>query len=173
MARAFIGIGSNIDPETNVFCAVRLLRRETGIARVSMFYRTLPEGRPEQPPFYNGVVEIETDIPPEKLKHSVLRKIEAELGRVRRHDKYAPRTIDLDVLIYDDLVLDTDGLRLPDPQIRERAFLAVPLCELSPELVVPGSGERVCKIAESLNGDGMTALPDFTQRLREEARGGR
>jgi 2-amino-4-hydroxy-6-hydroxymethyldihydropteridine diphosphokinase len=161
MTRVFIGIGSNIDPETNVLEAVKRLGEAARITGVSTFYRTEPEGRPSQPPFYNGVVEIETDLPPDELKQSVLKRIEDELGRVRTEDRYAPRTIDLDVLIYDDLPTS-------DPRIRERAFLTVPLCELAPDLVLPGLDGRICNIAESFAGHDMEALPEYTEQLRKE-----
>ncbi len=159
MARVFVGIGSNIEPERNVREAVRRLGEAVRVTGVSTFYRTEPEGRPEQPAFYNGVVEIETDLPPEELKQTVLRRIEADLGRVRSEDKYAPRTIDLDIVIYD--------RELCDPLVWERAFLAVPLCELVPDLVLR-SGKRICDIAESLPRYGMEPLPEYTQQLREE-----
>src|SRR3990170_4754101 len=115
MPRAFVAVGSNIDPETNVRRALLLLAREVRLLGISTFYQTKPIDRPDQPPFYNGVIEIETELPPGELKHSLLRRIERELGRVRTEDKHAPRAIDLDLLLYDDVTLEEEGLRLPDP----------------------------------------------------------
>jgi 2-amino-4-hydroxy-6-hydroxymethyldihydropteridine diphosphokinase len=169
MARAFISVGSNINAEANVRAAVRLLAQAVRIVGVSTFYATQPIGRPEQSAFYNGVLEVETDIPPRDLKRSVLRRIEHELGRERTGDKYAARTIDLDVLLYDDQVQDTEDLVLPDPDIVQRAFLAVPLCELAPDLVLPGSGRLIRVVAARFSGQQMKPLQEYTDLLREEA----
>ena len=98
MARAFIGVGSNVEAGENVRRALRLLAQEMRVVGVSTVYETEPEGRPEQPRYYNCVVEIETEAPPAELKQS-LREIEDRLGRERSDDRYAPRIIDLDLLI--------------------------------------------------------------------------
>ena len=169
MPRAFISVGSNIEPERNVRRALRLLARAVRITGVSTFYRTAPLGRPEQEDFYNGVVEVETDIAPAELKRSVLRPVEEQLGRQRSADKYAARTIDLDVLLYDELVIDTEGLTIPDPDIAERAFLAIPLHELAPDLVLPDSGRPIRDIAAAFADHGMAPLAEYTQMLRESA----
>lgn len=168
MPRVFIGIGSNIDPEENVRSAVRYLAELVEVKAISTFYRTEAEGRPDEAPFYNGVLEVDTDIHPSKLKRSVLRAIEDRLGRVRVEDRYAPRTIDLDLLVYGDLVGRSGELRVPDPQIATRAFLAIPLYELAQDLVLPDSGKSIRAIAESLSLDGMEPLPDYTESLRKE-----
>ena len=104
MARAFVAIGSNIDAAANVRAAVRALALRMPVVAISTVYRTEPEERPEQPPFYNCVVEINAEIAPLELKFQVLRPIEEALERRRTSDKYAPRTIDLDLILYDDLV---------------------------------------------------------------------
>lgn len=169
MARAFIAIGSNINPAENVRAAIWSLARQTRLGGISMVYRTDAIGRPEQPPYYNCVVEIETDAPPLEVKHGILRRIEDDLGRKRTGDKYAPRTIDLDLILYGDLALDAQDLKLPDPEILERPFLAIPLFELAPDLVLPGSGRPIGEIAAGLKQDGMQPLPDYVERLREEA----
>lgn len=172
MPRVFVSVGSNIDPVENVRKALRLLHEHIPIKAISIFYRTEPEGRPDQPVFYNGVVEIETDISPLDLKWSVLRKIEDELGRVRSEDKYAPRTIDLDVIIYGDEVISNDDLLVPDPQISERPFLAVPLYELTPDLVLPDTGIPLEKIARGFKDHNMKPLYEYTQTLREDLKDG-
>ena len=168
MARAFIGVGSNINPEENVRGALRLLGQQVRIAGVSTVYRTRALDRPGQPQFYNCVVGIETEIPAAELKRSVLRRIEHELGRVRSADKYAPRTIDLDVLIYGDMVVETEGVVIPDPEIARRAFLAIPLHELAPDLVLPGSGRRIAEAAAQLGSQEMEPLPRYTELLRRD-----
>jgi len=168
MARAFIAIGSNIDPERNVRAAVRALARQVRVVALSTFYATPPLRRPEQPGFVNGMAEVETELPPRTLKFEVLRGIEAELGRVRGADRWAPRTIDLDIAIYDTLVIDEPDLRVPDPDIMERPFLAWPLAELAPELVVTGTGRSATEIAARLSSDAMEPLGQYTQSLKEE-----
>jgi 2-amino-4-hydroxy-6-hydroxymethyldihydropteridine diphosphokinase len=98
-------MGSNIDPATNLEKALQLLKRETRVTNLSTVYQTDPEGRPEQPRYYNCAVEIETSLPPRELKFRVLRGIEQELGRTRSKDRFAARTIDLDLLVYDEIVI--------------------------------------------------------------------
>jgi 2-amino-4-hydroxy-6-hydroxymethyldihydropteridine diphosphokinase len=166
MPKAFIGVGSNIEPEANIRAALGLLGRHVRVTQVSTFYRTEPIGRPEHPAFHNGVFEVETDQPPRELKR-VLRQVESSLGRRRSADRYAPRTIDLDLLLWDDVEVESDELRLPDPEIAERVFVAVPLCELAPNLVLPGSGRRVCDIADRLTREGLEPLELYTRELRE------
>lgn len=167
MARAFISIGSNIDPAENVGCAIRSLARQARLVGISMVYCTDALDRPEQPPYYNCVVEIETGEPPAEVKRSILRPIENSLGRKRSKDKYAPRTIDLDLIVYGDLVMDADGIKLPDPEIMERPFLAIPLSELAPDLVLAGSNRRIAEIASGLPQDRMKPLNDYARLLRE------
>ncbi len=168
MVRAFIGIGSNIEPADNVRAAIRSLARQTHLVGISTVYLTQALGRPDQPPYYNCVVEIETDAPPAEIKYGLLRNIENSLGRTRTQDKYAPRTIDLDLIVYGNLALDADGIRLPDPEIRERPFLAIPLFELAPDLVLAGYGLLISEIASGLTQDGMQSLPDYSALLRNE-----
>ena len=168
MARAFIAVGSNIEPEQNIRQALRLLAQSAHLAAVSTFYREPALGRPEQSPFYNGVVAAETPLPPAELKWSVLRRIEADLGRHRGADRYAARTIDLDLLIYEDCVTTTRDLVLPDPLIAERAFLAVPLAELAPELILPGSVLTIAEVVKRLANTDMQPLPEFTRGLRRD-----
>lgn len=162
MARAFVAVGSNIDPEKNVRLAIRMLGVAVRVSAISTVYETEPLDRPDQPRFYNCVVEIDTEFAVGKLKSSALRGIEDRLGRVRTDDKYAPRTIDLDVLVFDDMpdATDTDVLTRP--------FLAVPLAELAPDLIVPGVEERAADIAARFGGHAMRALPDYTLTLRKE-----
>ncbi|MEA3403390.1 MAG: 2-amino-4-hydroxy-6-hydroxymethyldihydropteridine diphosphokinase [Armatimonadota bacterium] len=168
MARVFVAIGSNIDPERNVREAVRALAREVQVVGTSTIYAIAPLRRPEQPTFYNAVAEIETDIPPRKLKFKVLRRIEAQLGRVRTEDRWAARTIDLDIAVYDDLVISDEDLHIPDPEIAERPFLAVPLAELAPDLALPGIERTLSEIAAAFGDRDMRPLPEYTQSLREE-----
>ncbi len=168
MARVFIAIGSNIEPERQIRAALSALAAEVRIVALSTFYATAPVNRPRQPGFLNGVIEVETNLPPRALKFDVLRRIETAAGRVRGEDRSAPRTIDLDIAIYADLVIDEPDLRIPDPDITERAFLAGPIAELAPELVLPGTGRPMRDIAAALGDEGMAPLAEYTQSLKEE-----
>ena len=167
MATAYLGIGSNVEPEKNIPLALKSLGGFARLTGVSTFYLTQPVGASDSPPFYNGAARVETEMPPREFKFDVLRKIEGDLGRVRNRDRFAPRTIDLDIVLYDNLVMREPGLVLPDPDVVTRAFLAVPLLELAPDLVLPG-GLKLAEIAGSLPKDAMTALREFTEALRLE-----
>ena len=162
--RAYVAIGSNIEPEANVRLALFKLAQQARLAGVSMVYRSAALGRPEQPPYFNCVAAIETRLPPLQLKHALLRPIEQRLGRQRGADRYAARPIDLDLVAYGDLVLEKAELRLPDPDILERPFLAIPLCELAPELVV--GGRRIADIAAGMGEGGIEPMPDYSRQLR-------
>jgi len=168
MVRAFIGVGSNINPAENVRDAIQLLSKKANILGISTVYQTQPEEGFKQPQYYNCVVEIETEFSPEELKYKILRKIEKDLGRRRSRDKYASRTIDLDLILYDNLVLKTDDFTLPDPQISIRPYLAVPLYELSPELILPGSGLSIKRLASAFPEGSIQPLNDYTEHLRKE-----
>ncbi len=168
MARAFVSVGSNIDPGENIGKAIRELTLHVRVVGISTVYLTEPEGRPGQPKFYNCVVEVASQIPPEDLKYKVLRRIEDDLGRKRTEDKYSDRTIDLDLILYDDLVINTDVIRLPDQQILVRPFIAIPLMELSPGLMLPGLGVNIDDVAGRLRACEMKPLGSYTERLRRE-----
>jgi 2-amino-4-hydroxy-6-hydroxymethyldihydropteridine diphosphokinase len=173
MARAFVSMGSNVDPEKNIAQALRALSRSVHVTQLSTIYLTEPENRPEQAHYYNCVVELDTTVPPIELKRRVLRPIEDALGRTRSKDKSAARTMDLDLILYDNLMMMTTDLMLPDPDIARRPFLAIPLFELAPSLVLPGSGERIDMVASALSQTPMKPLRDYTERLRKELQHGR
>jgi 2-amino-4-hydroxy-6-hydroxymethyldihydropteridine diphosphokinase len=168
MNEVYIGIGSNMDPERHVPAALRLLGEKVRIAALSTFYRTAPLGSAGSPVFCNGVAGIRTDIPARELKFTVLRGIEESLGRRRGPDKNAPRPIDLDILWYGGALIEEPDLVIPDPDILTRAFVAVPLHELAPALVMPKSGLRLADVAGALPRADMKPLESFTSMLREE-----
>ena len=168
MAQVLIAFGSNIDPEQNLPRALKLLARHVPVQAVSTVYRTAPVGRPEQDPFYNGAALVETDISPRDLKFSVLRGIEQALGRRRTADRYAARTIDLDIALYGDLVVDEPDLQIPDPDIPRRPFLSVPLAELAPQMKMSGTDLTLSDLAAQHGREGMTALGGFTAQLRRQ-----
>jgi 2-amino-4-hydroxy-6-hydroxymethyldihydropteridine diphosphokinase len=168
VARAFVSVGSNIDPYDNVRRALFLLRRYVSITGISTVYLTPAEDRPEQSRYYNCVVGVEIQLPALEFKRSVLRPIETALGRVRTGDKNAARPIDLDLVLYDDVVLKTDELVLPAPEIRTRPYVAIPLRELLPELRLPGSGEAIAEMADAIPKGKMEPLEHYTRLLRKE-----
>jgi 2-amino-4-hydroxy-6-hydroxymethyldihydropteridine diphosphokinase len=148
---AFIALGSNIDPEKNVVSALDALAERVFLEAISTFYWTEALGECSQPPFLNGACRITTVLPPKGLKYDVLRSIETELGRVRTENRYAPRPIDLDIALYGDCVVNEPGLHIPDPDIRNRPFVAVPLLELDPDLALPDTGELLSDIVKRLD----------------------
>ncbi len=166
---AFIAVGSNIHPEENVSQALGLLKARVSITAVSTFYRTAAVGRREAPDFINGVIEIRTARPPREVKFDVLRKIEAGLGRVRTADKYAPRPIDLDLILYGTMVVDTPDLHLPDATIRTYPFVAMPLLELACDLILPDTQTPLSDEPILKSGAEMKPLLDLTDSLRRLA----
>ncbi len=166
MPTAYIGIGSNIRPEKNIVKAVSLLSKKVSITDISTFYLTKPIDKPEQPLFYNGAARVETEDDPIKLKFDILREIEKKLGRIRSGDKSSSRTIDLDILVYDQIVINEDSMHIPDPDIIERPFLALPLYELCADMMLPGLNRDIASIARNLNNNDMKPLSEFTEKLR-------
>ena len=142
MTVAYIGLGANLGMrEETLRRAVELLRAADGVdvLAVSQLRETEPVGVVDQPPFLNGAVAVEPTLAPRELL-DVLLEIERSLGRVRE-ERWGPRTIDLDLLVYGDEVVDEPGLRVPHPHLHERRFALEPLAELAPELDVPGRGQ--------------------------------
>lgn len=173
-ARAFIAVGSNLDAERNVATALELLGHLVRVAAVSSFYRTPALGAPGSPSFLNGVIEIETELEPRELKRLVLLEVENKLGRERGDDPNAPRSIDLDLVLYGNLVCSEEELALPAPEILERAFVALPLLELEPELVLPGTDHQpLLGLAAGLSSSEMVPAESFNTRLRRAERTGR
>ncbi len=138
MARAYVGLGSNLgDREAALRSALEQLGE--GVVAVSSFRETDPVGYLEQPPFLNAAAALETELDPRALLERLLA-IERELGRTRDGPRFGPRTIDLDLLLYEDRVIDEPGLVVPHPRMGERRFVLEPLAELDPNLAVPGQG---------------------------------
>jgi 2-amino-4-hydroxy-6-hydroxymethyldihydropteridine diphosphokinase len=169
MARVFVGVGSSVEPEAHVRSALARLGEAIGLVRVSTFYATPALGRPSDPSFVNGAVEIRDRASPAALKE-VLSGIERMEGRRRGGDRFAPRPIDLDLLVHGDAVSTTPELPLPHPDVTHRRFVAVPLLELAPDLVLPGSGLSLAAVVEGLPPHPMEPLPMLTRELREMLR---
>ena len=154
LARAYIGIGSNLEhPETQLRRAFRALAElpASRCVACSPLYRSAAVGGPpDQPEYLNAVVAVDTTLQPEALL-TALQAIEATQGRVRTV-RWGPRTLDLDLLLYDHLVLDGPRLTLPHPRLHQRAFVVYPLYDIAPNLKIPGQGllsELLKKIPQS------------------------
>jgi 2-amino-4-hydroxy-6-hydroxymethyldihydropteridine diphosphokinase len=144
MTRVFIGLGSNLgDRERFIRQAVEEIARmpETRLVRVSSLYDSEPVGVQDQPVFLNAVGIFETELEPRELLWH-LQLVERRLGRVRAK-RWGPRTVDLDILLYGDLVIEQEDLVVPHPELENRAFVLIPLFELDPELVHPGTGQKI------------------------------
>jgi 2-amino-4-hydroxy-6-hydroxymethyldihydropteridine diphosphokinase len=140
---ACIGIGSNLgDPAREVRSAIAALGRveRSRRLRVSRLFRTAPWGNVDQPPFVNAAVEIATRLSPRELLDALL-SIERANGRERDGERWGPRVIDLDILLYGDRRIDEPGLSIPHPHLRERAFALLPLADLDANREVPGEGQ--------------------------------
>lgn len=164
--RAFISIGSNIDPEKHLPLAIRKLKQLGEILSVSGVYQNPALGSSEQPDFLNAAALLLTHLQALEVRHE-LRSIEAKVGRVRTEDKFAARTIDLDLCLYNHLVIQSPELVLPDPEILERAHLAVPLAELDPGYLHPITDETLEQIANRLRLEAdLTVREDVAKTLR-------
>jgi 2-amino-4-hydroxy-6-hydroxymethyldihydropteridine diphosphokinase len=143
MARVYIGIGANLgDREATIHTALERLgaQEEIEVVRVSSLRETDPVGYADQPRFLNGAAALETRLTARELLERML-EVERDLGRTRHGPRLGPRTIDLDLLLYGDAVVDEPDLVVPHPRMTERAFVLEPLAELDPELVIPGRGQ--------------------------------
>jgi 2-amino-4-hydroxy-6-hydroxymethyldihydropteridine diphosphokinase len=147
---AYLALGSNIgDRLQNLRNAAAGMPPQAIVQRVSKVYETAPWGVLDQPDFLNQVIQVETALSPlELLSH--LKGIETNLGR-EQTIRYGPRRIDLDILFYDDLILEVPGLQIPHPRLHERTFVLVPLADLAPDLHHPLTGETVHEMLARLD----------------------
>ncbi len=146
---AFIGLGSNLaDPVAQVSRAQEALDglAQTRVVRCSSLYRSAPVGYLAQPDFINAVAQLETGLSPRALLDALLA-LELEQGRTREFCN-APRTLDLDILLYDDLIHHEHGLTIPHPQMHLRAFVLQPLLEIAPDSDIPGVGNAAAAAAQ-------------------------
>ena len=143
MTRAYVALGANLgDRERTLREAVAALVAEAGIEvlAVSTLRETEPVGVSEQPRFLNGAAELETTLTARELL-DLLLAVEQRFGRVRMPGEHGPRTLDLDLLLYGDELIEEPGLAVPHPRLHDRRFVLEPLAELAPGLVVPGRGD--------------------------------
>lgn len=152
--RAFIGLGSNLgEPPAIVSEAGRAVLELGREGRMSSLYRTEPQGGPPQPAYCNAVAVIETAWTAVKLL-DLLQRIEARFGRVRR-ERWGPRTLDLDLLLFGHEIISTRHLVVPHPRLAERRFVLEPLLELDPDLVLP-DGTRLSLVAQAVQDQEVT-----------------
>ena len=155
---AYIALGANLeDPVVQVRAGLAALATlpDTQLLMQSSLYRTAPVGYADQPDFINAVAAVDTELSPRELLDALLA-IELTHGRVRQFAN-APRALDLDVLLYDDVKVNESGLTIPHPRMHERAFVLAPLAEIAPLCEIPGHG-RVSELLRSLDPQGVTRL---------------
>ena len=157
--QSYIGLGSNLDnPELQLEKALAALRDmpDTSLVKYSSFYRSMPLGPSDQPDFINAVALLDTHLTAGQLL-SQLQSIENRQGRVRNGQKWGPRILDLDILLYGDQVIGEPELTVPHPGIRHRNFVLMPLLELATDLEIPGLG-RVDELLDAVSCAGITKL---------------
>ncbi|TAK14798.1 MAG: 2-amino-4-hydroxy-6-hydroxymethyldihydropteridine diphosphokinase [Anaerolineae bacterium] len=158
---AYLGLGSNLgDRAANLATAIERLVPSVVLTRASSLYETDPWGYSDQPAFLNQAIEAHTDLAPRALL-DFLKGIEVRVGRIPTFPN-GPREIDLDILFYDDLVLNEPGLTIPHPRLEQRAFAIVPLAEIALELIHPVSGLTISEIAAQLNTSSIRRIPQNT-----------
>ena len=158
MSKIYIALGSNLDdPSEQIYKAINLIDAidDLSVTYISSLYKTKPIGKIDQPDFINAVIEVEGDISPENL-HAALQAIETQAGRIRI-ELNEPRTLDLDILLIDDLIMKTKKLTVPHPRMHQRQFVVVPLFEINPKLNIPGIGP-INKILKMLPDQGVVKI---------------
>jgi len=145
--RAYLSLGANVDPARNLRAAVEALGRFGHVRAASTVWQTAPLGFAAQPDFLNAVVLLETPLSAQALREQAIAAIERQLGRVRTANKNGPRTIDIDIMLFDHAVFELNGRHIPDIEVLERPFVALPLAEIAPDEVHPETGQTLRQIA--------------------------
>lgn len=157
MIRVYLALGSNLaDPLHQVQSALNALAAipDTLLVATSSLYRTPPYGPPDQPDFLNAAVALDTRLDAESLLNHTQR-IELEQGRVRKEHRWGPRTLDLDIMLFGEQILNTPRLTVPHYDMHNRAFMLLPLLEIAPELCLP-DGTRLADILASLDSSAIS-----------------
>lgn len=167
---AYLSLGSNIEPEQNMHSAVVRLGQFGRVRATSTVWQTAPIGFADQPDFLNAVVLLETPLSAQALREQAITRIEQELGRLRTENKNAPRTIDIDIILFNDDVLTIGQRRIPDPGVLDRPFVAIPLAEIAPDYVHPETGQTLEEIARHFDPvtTGMRARDDVFLPVESE-----
>ncbi len=171
---AYVGLGSNLDnPAQQVQSAVEALRRDQDMAvtACSRLYRNPPMGPQDQPEYVNAVVAMTTTLAARVLLER-LQAIESQLGRSRDGQRWGPRIIDLDLLVYGEAIIDEAGLHVPHRGIAERAFVLVPLAEIAPNLDIPGRG-AIAALLGAIDASAVVPLAEPPTATARDVRAGR
>ena len=160
---AFLSLGANIEPEKNLPAAVELLAEYGRLAAVSTVWETEPLGSQDAPRYLNAAVLLETRLSAEELRFGAIAAIETRLKRQRSADKFAPRTIDIDIILFNQDIIELGHRHIPDAELLERDFVAIPMAELAPDYVHPENGMSLRQIADrfELDPDKMKPRPDI------------
>ncbi len=154
---AYLCLGSNLgDRLSNLQQAMQLLAPKVAIRKASSVYETLPWGFREQPAFLNQLIKVETALSPYDLLTNI-KNIENKIGRLPSF-RYGPRSIDIDIVFYDDIVLDSPDLQIPHPSLQERAFVLAPLVEIAPDHIHPVTGEKCSTLLVKLDQSGIRRM---------------
>ncbi len=165
---AYLSLGSNIEPDRNLPTAVDWLGRWGRVRAVSTVWESAPLGFPEQPNFLNAAALLETGLSAQALRQEAIASIETALGRVRSANKNAPRTIDIDIMLFNHDILQVGQRRIPSPEVLERPFVIIPLSEIAPDYVHPEIGRTLRQIAGRFDPEaaGMRRRDDVTLAKR-------
>ncbi len=169
LTRILVLFGSNVEPEVNAVTAARKLAAVIDRIQISSAWHSSALGCEDSPEFINWAAVGKTRLGPVEFKFDVLRPIEEELGRHRSSDINAPRTADLDLLLYGDLVLSdaNAGLELPDPDLQQHAHALIPAAEIAPDIVVPGSNRTLGEQAEEVDARDLRPLGPVLELTRK------
>ncbi|MFM2482154.1 2-amino-4-hydroxy-6-hydroxymethyldihydropteridine diphosphokinase [Celerinatantimonas sp. YJH-8] len=168
MIRTYIGLGSNLkNPKQQLQAAIQALAalEHCRFITASGLYASQPMGPQDQPDYMNAVIALETSLEAHQLLDCT-QKIELDQGRVRKSERWGPRTLDLDLLLYGDQVINSERLTIPHYGLEQREFVLIPLAEIAPELRLPGHQQKVSQLAAAIDPNGLVCIEDEAQWAR-------